>query len=85
MSIDPIDDVLLTRIHKAFRTAFGSRVPFNGDLDRVHESRWTSLKHVEFLVALEQEFGLRFDGTDATDLVSIKAVRERVAARLAIE
>ena len=83
MSAAMSDDVLLGRIQKAFKRAFGPRVAFHEGVDRVHESRWTSLKHVEFLVALEQEFGLRFDGTDATDLVSIKAVRDRVATRLA--
>jgi acyl carrier protein len=83
MSAPMSEEVLLGRIQKAFKRAFGARVPFHEGVDRVHESRWTSLKHVEFLVALEQEFGLRFDGTDATDLVSIKAVRDRVATRLA--
>ena len=79
MSTAACDAALLERVHKSFRKAFGTRVPFSGDLDRNAEPRWTSLKHVEFLIALEQEFGVRFDGADATDLVSISAVCSRLA------
>jgi acyl carrier protein len=40
------------------------------------------MKHVEFLVGLEKEFGIRFDGADATDMTSIPAVVERVREKL---
>ena len=40
------------------------------------------MKHVELIVALEQEFGVRFDGADATDMVSIPVVVERVLEKL---
>jgi acyl carrier protein len=73
------DPVLLARVEKAFRKAFGARVPFHADLERSAEPRWTSLKHVEFLIAIELEFGVRFDGTDATDMISIQAVCARLA------
>ena len=73
------DPVLLARVEKAFRKAFGARIPFHADLERSVEPRWTSLKHVEFLIAIELEFGVRFDGTDATDMVSIRAVCARLA------
>jgi acyl carrier protein len=72
------DAALLARVEKAFRRTFGARIAFSPTLDRMNESRWTSLKHVEFIIALEGEFGLRFDGTDATDMVSIPAVCERL-------
>ncbi len=77
------DLISLARIEKAFRRVFGSRVAFGEAVTRETEPRWTSLKHVEFLIALEQEFGVRFDGADATDVISIRVVRERLAARLA--
>ncbi len=70
---------LLERVQKSFRKTFGARVPFSASLERSTEPRWTSLKHVEFLIALEQEFTVRFDGADATDLVSIAAVCARLA------
>ena len=43
---------ITSRIEKAFRSVFGRRIGFNPQLDRASEPRWTSLKHVEFLIAL---------------------------------
>jgi acyl carrier protein len=72
-----------SRIEKAFQSVFGRRTGFNPQLDRASEPRWTSLKHVEFLIALEREFGVRFDGADATDMISIPIVTDRIRQRLA--
>jgi acyl carrier protein len=74
---------LLARTQAVFRRVFGTRVPFAPDLSRLNEPRWTSLKHVEFIVALEGEFGVRFDGADATDMTSIPSVLDRVSSRVA--
>ena len=71
------------RVEKTFARVFGQRTPFAADLSRVSEPKWTSLKHIEFLVGLEREFGVRFDGSDATDMTSIPIVVERVRAKLA--
>jgi acyl carrier protein len=71
------------RIEHVFARVFGDRVTFDPQLARVDETYWTSLKHMEFLIALESEFGLRFDGADATDMTSIPIVVERIEARLA--
>ncbi len=79
MNAPLVDTALLERVQKCFSKTFGARVPFSAALDRGAEPRWTSLKHVEFLIAMEQEFGVRFDGADATDLVSITAVCARLA------
>jgi acyl carrier protein len=65
-----------------FARVFGERTPFSVDLTRLDQPLWTSMKHVEFLVGLEQEFGVRFDGADATDMTSIPAVVERVQEKL---
>lgn len=74
-------DVLTTRVRKVFEAVFGSRVSFDPQLGRANEARWTSLKHVELLVALETEFGIRFDGGDATDMISVPVVIERIRQR----
>ena len=70
------------RIEKVFTSVFGRQVRFTSELDRASVPRWTSLKHVEFIDALEREFGIRFDGADATDMISIPAVMDRVLQRL---
>ncbi len=74
---------LLVRTQAVFGRVFGLRVPFKPELSRLDEPRWTSLKHVEFIVALETEFGVRFDGADATDMTSIPSVLDRVSSRVA--
>jgi acyl carrier protein len=76
-------DQVLTRVEKVFKAVFGRQVPFRAELVRTAEPRWTSLKHVEFIIALESEFGVRFDGADATDMTSIPVVIERISQRLA--
>jgi acyl carrier protein len=76
------DDVA-TRVEAVFGQVFGDRLPFTRDLTRADHEYWTSLKHMELLVALEVEFGVRFDGGDAVDMQSTATVIERIAERLA--
>ncbi len=76
------DDELIEKIRKQFHGTFGAQVPFRRDLSRLDEPRWTSLKHVEFIIALEVAFGVRFDGADATDMTNIETVLERLRQRL---
>jgi acyl carrier protein len=71
-----------SRIENAFLSVFGRHVRFDPQLERAGVPRWTSLRHVEFIVALEREFGIRFDGADATDMVSIPVVMDRIRQRL---
>jgi len=73
---------IIVRIQKTFAAVFGPRVAFGAELRRIDEPRWTSLKHVELIIALEQEFGVRFDGADATDMISITVVTERIRQRV---
>jgi acyl carrier protein len=76
------NDELTARVEKVFRAVFGPRVGFDPELARVQEARWTSLKHVELLIGLEAEFGIRFDGGDATDMIGIPVVLDRIRQRL---
>jgi acyl carrier protein len=76
-----VEDVA-RRVETVFVRTFGGRLPFNRELARADHEHWTSLKHMEFLVALEAEFGIRFDGGDAVDMQSVATVVERVAERI---
>jgi acyl carrier protein len=71
------------RVETVFAEVFGSRLPFSAELTRADHDYWTSLKHMEFLIALEMEFRIRFDGADAVDMQSIATVIERIAERTA--
>ena len=77
------DENVAPRVETVFAEVFGNRLPFSRELTRADEESWTSLKHMEFLVALEAEFGVRFDGADAVDMQSIATVIERIAERTA--
>jgi acyl carrier protein len=72
------NDEQLVAVRRAFSKVFGQQIAFEPGLSRITEPRWTSLKHVEFIIQLECELGVRFDGADATDMTSIAAVLERV-------
>ena len=52
-----VEDVA-TRVETVFAEVFGSRLPFSHELTRADHEYWTSLKHMEFLIALEAEFGI---------------------------
>jgi acyl carrier protein len=73
---------IASRVEAVFGRVFGKRMPFAPTLSRLEEPRWNSMKHMEFLVGLEQEFGIRFDGADATDMVSMADVFERVGSKV---
>jgi acyl carrier protein len=74
---------VVRRVEAVFKEIFGARLPFSPELARADHEYWTSLKHMEFLVALEVEFGVRFDGADAVDMQSIGTVIERIGERTA--
>jgi acyl carrier protein len=77
------ENELAVKVEHAFSKTFGRQLAFHPELDRATEPQWTSLKHVEFLIALEVEFGIEFDGADATDMTKMAVVFERVRQRLA--
>jgi acyl carrier protein len=79
-SVTAVD--LADRVAKVFQKTFGKAQPFNADLKRTDVAVWTSMKHVEFIIALEKAFNVRFDGSDATDMVSIPVVLERLGKKL---
>ncbi len=70
------------RIKNVFNGVFKGTIDFNLELNRETENRWNSIKHIEFLVALEREFNLRFDGSDATEMNSIKKIISLIDQRI---
>ncbi len=82
MDTETSDSDLIARVERVFRSIFPPTLAFRPDLDRAQEADWNSLLHVEFLIGLEKEFGIRFDGADATDMSSIPDVVARVRDKL---
>lgn len=43
---------------------------------------WDSLKHMTFILTLEEEFGIRFTDGELVDLLNLKLIGLTVAAKL---
>ena len=72
---------VLERVEVAFRSTFPS-IDFSPELSSEDVSDWDSLRQIHFVVALEKEFGIRFDGATVSRMFSIPAVVEAVSNRL---
>ena len=63
------------KLEKVFKDVFNN-VAFSDELKREDVKLWDSLRHVQLLIAIEGEFGIRFDGSDATKMNSISDIIE---------
>ena len=70
------------RVKTVFDSVFKGTVDFSRELSRETETRWDSLKHIELLISLEKAFGLRFDGSDATEMNSIEKIISIIEQRM---
>jgi acyl carrier protein len=73
------------RIGKVFKRVFRSQVVFNQNVVAADHPRWTSLKHVELVVGLESEFGVRFDGDDATRMITGDAILKALNLKISVQ
>jgi len=72
---------VLERVEVVFRSTFPSS-GFSPDLSSQDVSDWDSLRQIHFVVALETEFGIRFDGATVSKMFSIPAVVRAISERL---
>jgi len=72
---------VLERVEAAFRSTFPT-ARFSPELSSEEVSDWDSMRQIHFVVALEKEFGIRFDGATVSRMFSIPAVVEAVSSRL---
>ncbi|WP_323028822.1 acyl carrier protein [Castellaniella defragrans] len=54
--------------------------PVSSDASRAGFARWDSLKHIEIMFALEDEFGVVFSEEELSDLDSVAVIVERVVS-----
>ncbi|MDO8470941.1 MAG: acyl carrier protein [bacterium] len=56
-----------------------------GDDASVHTiARWDSLQHLRLIMALQEEFSVRFQDIEIPELVSFRAIRDAIMAKLAL-
>lgn len=71
-----------SRLQQVFRAVFGPEVSRLSEDDSPATIKgWDSLNHVYLMVALEAEFGVRFDADEITNLTSVGAIQRRLAYR----
>ncbi|MFO0388471.1 MAG: acyl carrier protein [Alphaproteobacteria bacterium] len=45
-----------------------------GDTSMENTQEWDSLKHIEIIVAIEQQLGVELTGDEIADMISVKAI-----------
>lgn len=53
---------------------FGRTIPLSAEFCRESEPDWDSIRHLELVFALEDEFNVRFSPNDIQDLDSAKGI-----------
>lgn len=51
-------------------------------LDREKNATWDSIKHLEIIMAIEEEFDIRFTATEVTSIKNIRDLYEYVEKKL---
>ena len=52
------------------------------DFSPEHTSAWSSMKHMEIVMALETEYGIRFDAEEIPKLIEFGVLCDRVQAKV---
>ena len=72
------------RVREILGLVFKVDVPATGSFTRNDEPNWDSLKHVEMIFVLEDEFSVQFEEVDFPNLDSVAHIvtllEERIAA-----
>ena len=65
-----IGDSAIARIEKVFNQVFKGKITFQPTLTK--DGKWDSLKHVELIVSIEEEFQVRFSIAEAAKVISVE-------------
>jgi len=70
------------RLRRVFSDVFGVEPTSIQDDDSPHTiDGWDSVAHLNLVFALEGEFPVQFEAEEIPDLVSFRAIRERIEGR----
>lgn len=70
-----------SEVRQLLARMLGSGPHGDGDMRRADIAQWDSLKHVEIVFALEDQFGVRFDESEFAMLDSVPAIAAAVRKR----
>ena len=69
-----------TRVREVLRLSLKTNVPDKGPFSREDDENWDSLKHVEMIFMLEDEFDVQFSEADLAKLDSVDAIVDLLRA-----
>src|SRR6185503_4287316 len=75
------DPAVETEVRQLLARMLGPGAARDGDMRRADLAQWDSLKHVEIVFALEDQFGVRFDESEFATLDSVPAIAAAVRKR----
>lgn len=59
---------------KTFSTILGVEIKPAHNIDRVNTPQWNSLKHMEIMFGIEEQFSIEFSEAELSDLDSISKI-----------
>jgi len=71
------DDEIDTKLEKLLKETFQiDKINLDYSMDDIPE--WDSFKHIELIIGLEQEFGIKLEYTDTTEMISIPIIKSKI-------
>ena len=71
------DDEINAKLEKLLKKIFQvDKISLDYSMDDIPE--WDSFKHIELIIGLEQEFNIKLEYTDSTDMTSIPIIKSKV-------
>lgn len=67
----------LEELERVFRDVFGNEeIVLSDDMTAADVAEWDSLGHINLMFALEERFGVQFEGNELAELANIGELRE---------
>ena len=71
------DDEIDRKLEKLLKETFQiDKINLDYSMDDFPE--WDSFKHIELIIGLEQEFGIKLEYTDTTEMTSIPIIKSKI-------
>jgi acyl carrier protein len=69
-------------VRQKLATALGRPIKEGEEINQADEPLWDSVKHLEFMLMLEETFGITLEPDDFADMIDVQSCTDRVMARL---
>jgi len=76
MTVPKLDQIN-KQLEKIAKEVFQSKkITLESTMDQIPE--WDSLKHIQLIIAIEEEFNITIDFSDTLDMTSMPTIREKI-------